>query len=453
MTIPTLEKSDDEIGNEVAKILSDLIRIDTSNPPGNETKAAEYLYKLMEKEGIEGEIVESAENRGNLIVKLQGKNPGKNIMLLSHLDVVPANPNDWKVHPFSGEIKDGFVWGRGAIDCKGLVAIQVWALLELVKNGYQREHGDIIFVASADEERGSTYGVKWLVENRPEILKVDYLITEGGGFCIPINGKNKYFIEVAQKNVCWLKLKVKGRAGHGSLPGLEETSIVKASKIVEKLYKYKTPIEFHKITRTMMYEMLEKKGFIRRLLMFKPLTDRILRAYYKRDPGTAAFLNGILRDTITPTIIKGGYKENVIPEETEITIDSRLLPGKEYKDLITHLKKALGEKIFSQIEIEKVVVGIGSYFSEYEDNIFYNTIAEIMKELDPKSKLVPLLITGGTDSRFFRAHGTTAFGFQPLFPDISVSEVFKMIHGIDERISIKSLVLGAKFMYKLLTSI
>lgn len=442
-------KTDEEIGDEVSKILSDLIKIDTTNPPGNEIKAAEYLYNLFQKEGYEGEIIETGEGRGNYILRIPGKKSGKNLMLLGHLDVVPAQKDKWTVDPFSGEIKDGFVWGRGALDCKGLVAIQAWTVLNIIRNGLQRTHGDLIFAATADEERGGSHGVKWLVENNLDFKKVDYVITEGSGFCIPIAGKNKYLIEVGQKETFWVKLRVKGKPGHGSLPGFHKTAITKIAEIIKRIEKYSTPVEYSPTVKEILDELLEDNKLLKLLLLQKGLAGMVLKKMHKKRPSEATFLNSLLRDTITPTIIRGGYKENVIPEEAEVTLDARLLPGKKFEDLLDHLKHALGEKLLKKIEITKITGSEGPNFSEYRGNPFYAAIEHILKELDPKSKLVPFVISGGTDSRFLRKHGVTAYGFQPMTRDLKMSEILKMVHGIDEKVPIKTLIFGAKFMHAL----
>lgn len=445
-----IEIDDSKIGSEVSKLLSDLIRIDTTNPPGNELKAAEYLYNFFMKEGVEGEIIESGESRGNYYLRIPGENKGKNLMFLSHLDVVPADPEEWSVPPFSGLIKDGFVWGRGALDCKGLVAVQAWAILQIIREGFKRKNGDIIFLATADEEMLSTYGVKWLFENRPEIVKnVDYLITEGGGTVIKGNKRNKYTIEVGQKGVYWYKVTTKGPTGHGSTPKFEETAITKLATVILRMKEYKTPIKFNKITRQTISELLDNHKLLKILFLTPKFTDYLIRKLSKKDPGAAAYLNAMLRDTIVPTVVKGGSKTNVIPGKAEVQFDVRLLLGSDEQTVLMYFKDALKE-LYKEVSIEKGKSDLGANFSEFENVPFYQAIERVIKRLDSKAHLVPTLMTGATDSRFFRKQGTIAYGFQPISPDIPLSELSRIVHGVDERISIDSLVLGAKFMYSLL---
>ncbi|MEM0489164.1 MAG: M20/M25/M40 family metallo-hydrolase, partial [Candidatus Bathyarchaeia archaeon] len=199
----------EDVEEEVTTILSNLIKIDTTNPPGNETRAAEYLARILEEDGFECEILESAPGRGNIITRLRGSMGKPRLLLLSHLDVVAANPNEWSVPPFSGLIKDGFVWGRGAIDMKSMTAIEV-IVMKLLKRNNVQLRGDVIFAATADEERGGQAGAGWLVENHFEKVKAEYVINEGGGQAIPVNGRNIFTVQTAEKGILWLKVKSKG---------------------------------------------------------------------------------------------------------------------------------------------------------------------------------------------------------------------------------------------------
>ncbi|MEM2320176.1 MAG: M20/M25/M40 family metallo-hydrolase, partial [Candidatus Bathyarchaeia archaeon] len=208
----------EEVEEEVTELLSDLIRINTTNPPGNETLAAKYLAETLEKEGFKCEVLESLPGRGNIITRLKGTVGKPSLLLLSHLDVVAANPKEWSVEPFSGLVKDGFVWGRGAMDTKSLTAIEVM-VMKLLKRDNVKLKGDLIFAATADEERGGEAGAGWLVANYPEKVVAEYVINEGGGQAIPMGGKNIFTIQTAEKGVVWFKVKAKGTPGHGSVPG------------------------------------------------------------------------------------------------------------------------------------------------------------------------------------------------------------------------------------------
>ncbi|MEM3628360.1 MAG: M20/M25/M40 family metallo-hydrolase, partial [Candidatus Bathyarchaeia archaeon] len=202
-----------EIEEEVTTLLSDLIKINTTNPPGNETKAAKFLAETLERDGFKCEILESAPGRGNVITRLKGTGEKPSLLLLSHLDVVAANPKEWSVDPFSGLVKDGFVWGRGAMDMKSMTAMEVMVMKLLKRNGV-RLKGDVILAATADEEKGGEYGAGWLVQKYPEKVRADYVINEGGGQAIPVDGKNIFTIQTAEKGILWFKVKAKGRPGH-----------------------------------------------------------------------------------------------------------------------------------------------------------------------------------------------------------------------------------------------
>jgi len=440
---------DKEIEKEIVPLLSNLIKIDTTNPPGNELKAAEYIYDILNKEGIDVEILKSSDTRGNVIARIKGKSPGKKIALMGHLDVVPADPKDWSVDPFGGVVKDGYVWGRGALDCKGLVAQQVWTMIQLAREGFKPEKGELIFIGEADEENGAEYGAKWLIKNYPELTRIDYLITEGGGFASRITGKNKYTMEVAQKRPFWVKLRLKGAPGHGSIPSLEDNVIVKTARIIEKIHEYKTPTEINPVVKIFLKEFLEGNKVLSKLAASKKVIEKMLKILARKDPSTATFIHSMLHDTITPTMMKSGYKENVIPGDAEVVLDARLLPGKTFDDLLNHLKKALGND-FEEIEYELLMGDVFTKITNFENNQFVSAIEKALKYVDPEGVVVPFMISGGTDSRFFREKGVQAIGFQPIPPgSMSLKEIAKLVHGINERIPIDTLVFGAKFFYAL----
>jgi acetylornithine deacetylase/succinyl-diaminopimelate desuccinylase-like protein len=227
-----------EIEEEVTALLSDLIKINTTNPPGNETQAAKYLAKTLENEGFQCEVLESSPGRGNIITRLKGTGEKPNLLLLSHLDVVAANPKEWSVDPFSGLVKDGFVWGRGAMDMKSMTAMEVM-VMKLLKRNNVKLKGDIILAATADEERGGEAGAGWLIRNHPEKVRAEYVINEGGGQAVPVDGKNVFTIQTAEKGILWFKVKAKGRPGHGSVPGAADNAILRMNRVVERLGNYR----------------------------------------------------------------------------------------------------------------------------------------------------------------------------------------------------------------------
>ncbi|RLF20366.1 MAG: hypothetical protein DRM97_07725, partial [Thermoprotei archaeon] len=326
-------------GEDIAQFLSELIRIDTSNPPGNELEAAKLVAEKLREYGIESVILESEPKRGNVIARVRGREEGPTVLLLSHLDVVPAKPEEWKVHPFSGEIKNGFVWGRGALDCKGGVAVEMFTLIQLAKE--EAIKGTLVFAATADEEKGGLKGVKWLLENRPDLIKADYVINEGGGFEIPVNGRSIFTVQTAEKGVYWFKLRFKGTPGHASMPSAYDNAIAKAAKAIDMITRVKPKIcptpHAKKFIESLLTAM--GRGWIAKLLL-SPLTADIALSRIP-DRSKAAFIEALLRNTLTPTVVRGGYKENIVPSDCELTVDCRLLPGFDERWVEEYLRGVL----------------------------------------------------------------------------------------------------------------
>jgi len=437
-----------EIEEEVTALLSDLIKINTTNPPGNETQAAKYLAKTLEKEGFQCEVLESAPGRGNVITRLKGAGEKPSLLLLSHLDVVAANPKEWSVDPFSGLVKDGFVWGRGAMDMKSMTAMEVM-VMKLLKRNNVKLKGDVILAATADEEKGGEAGAGWLVRNHLEKVRADYVINEGGGQAVPVNGKNVFTIQTAEKGILWFKVKAKGRPGHGSVPGAADNAIMRMNGVVERLGNYRadmmlTPTVKQFLT-VMAEENKEAKEALNFLLQNPAKGDEILDKLAQRDKAMAEELRAMLRMTIAPTIIHGGVKENIIPSECEAVFDCRILPGQTTAEALNRVKELLKEIGLDKLEFE--IIQANEPSESPMDTPLYRLMVETIKEFEPNCAVAPILLTGGTDSRFFRSLGAACYGFQPALSDLPYSEILKMVHGIDERISIKNLVFGTSVLY------
>jgi acetylornithine deacetylase/succinyl-diaminopimelate desuccinylase-like protein len=438
-----------EIEEEVTDLLIDLIRINTTNPPGNETEAVKFLKRNMESEGFNCEVFESAPGRGSLITRLKGTGEGPSLLLLSHLDVVAANPKEWSVDPFAGVIKDGFVWGRGALDMKSMTAMEIM-VMKLLKRNNVRLKGDVILAATADEEKGGEAGAGWLVKNYPEKVRADYVINEGGGLSIPMDDKNIYTIQTAEKGILWLKIKAKGIPGHGSVPGAADNAILRINKIVEKLGNYRAKMKVVPTVKQFL-EIIAKESPLlqqaaRTILQNPEKSDQILDILAQKDKTMAEELRAKLRMTIAPTIIHGGVKENIIPSECEAVFDCRILPGQTPTQAIEEIKTLLKDVTdFKKLEFETIQANEPS--ESPTNTSLYEQIVKVLKEFDPNSTVAPVLLTGGTDSRFFRRIGTVCYGFQPLRADMPYGEILKTIHGIDERISIENLVFGTSVLY------
>jgi len=439
----------EEVGKEAAELLSHLIKIDTSNPPGNELEAAEFLAGELEREGLECEVLESEPGRGNLIARIEGSGEKPSLLLLSHLDVVPAKAEEWSVPPFSGLIKDGYIWGRGALDCKGLAVAEAM-VMKLIKREGLKLRGDLIYAATADEEMGGSKGVGWLVEHHLDKIRAEYVINEGGGFSIPLEGRRIYTVQTAEKGVIWLRIKAKGRPGHGSIPGFADNAVQRMARVIEALGRHRSRIRATPTVKRFIEGLAAERGglqrLLSRLLMNPLLADRILDRMAERDRAMAENLRAMLRNTIAPTIIKGGVKENIIPSECEAVFDCRILPGETKETLLAEIKGVLSKAGIDLDKLEFEYLQTSEPTESPMDTTLYRAIEETMEELDPGSRVIPLMVTGGTDSRYLRRAGCICYGFFPIKVE-EPSKLLSMVHGVDERISVENLIFSIKALY------
>ncbi|MGV9198966.1 MAG: M20/M25/M40 family metallo-hydrolase, partial [Promethearchaeia archaeon] len=338
---------------EAAEFLSELIQIKSVNPPGNETPAAEFCKEFLEKEGFENiELIESEPGRGNMICRWKGSNPNaKSLLLLAHLDVVPADGSNWERDPYCGDIDGEYVWGRGALDCKGMVAAEAMAAVFLKREGFQPK-GDIILAFTADEEAGGEKGVGYLAENHWDKIDADYAINEGGGFLLPFGSDPKdYIVQTGEKGVFWTKIRVKGKGGHGSMPTKKkDNAIYKLSQIVEKIIDYKYPIEITPPVKEMA-EKISLPGIAKRLLTSKRLIRPLTKiADFITGEEISRLILPLVMDIINPTGLKGSKKVNIIPQKAEITLDCRLLPDHDRNTIKDYIRNAVGTKMMEEIE-------------------------------------------------------------------------------------------------------
>lgn len=430
-----------QVEKELTKLLSQLIQVDTTNPPGNETQAAELLKDWLADRGVDSQVLESENGRGSLIATIGDGEPS--LLLLSHLDVVPTNPEEWKIHPFSGEIKDGYVWGRGALDCKSLVAIEAYLTAEFASR--ENWSGKIVFAATADEEMGGKKGVGWIVENRPELLKTSYGINEGGGLEMPGKKGSVFTVQVAEKGVYWLVITFKGEPGHASMPLMGDNALVKASKFIQDLTEKRPRVTPTETAKRFIKDLADTMGLGPLApLLLNPLTADLALASFK-DKKTAAMIDAILRNTLTPTMLNSGTKENIIPSKATLIVDARLLPGFDEKWLQQYLDKLLPPGA----EIRFIHKDPPS--QSPTDTGLYKAIQKAINQQVPGAKATPFLVPGGTDSRYIRwKYNTPIYGFQPIRADQPVGEILAMIHGINEKISVKNLVFGYTTLKKTL---
>lgn len=435
-----------EIEGEVTDFLSGLIRIDTTNPPGNETAAARFAAESLERDGFRCELFECARGRGNVVTRLKGSGGKHSLLLLSHLDVVAANRKEWSVDPFGGLVKDGFVWGRGALDMKGMTAVEVMAL-KLLKRNHVKLKGDVVLAATADEEKGGEAGAGWLVQNHPEKVRADYVLNEGGGTAMQVDGKSMFTINTAEKGILWFRVTAAGTPGHGSVPGAEDNAIMRMNRVVEKLGSYRPSIRLVSTVRQYISQIAKSKDFrdLSALLQDASKSDYILDAVAQRDKYLAEELRARIRMTVTPTMINGGVKENIIPSECQAVFDCRILPGQTTTGALSDVKSVLKDDGLDKLSFE--VIQANEPSESKTDSPLYDTILKVLWEHDPECSAAPVLLTGGTDSRFFRKMGSVCYGFHPVRPETSYSEMLRTVHGIDERISTENLVFGTSVLY------
>ena len=438
-----------EVEDEVTRFLSELIRINTTNPPGKETVAAKYLAENLGKEGFECELFESAPERGSVITRLKGTGEKPSLLLLSHLDVAAADAKEWSVDPFAGVVKDGFVWGRGALDMKGMTAIEVM-VMKLLRRNCVKLKGDVVLAATADEEQGGLSGVDYLLRNHREKIFAPYVLNEGGGLAVPTRNGNVFSVQTAEKGILWFKVKAKGVPGHGSMPNVADNAIMRMNKVIAKLGNYRSQVSLVPTLKRFFEEMARKDPALQesfsRLLGNPEESDQILDNLAKTFSQLVEEIRPRLRMTITPTIIRGGVKENVIPSECEAVFDCRILPGQESLQAISLIKSLLSEVDSEKLVFEALQVQEPS--ESTAETPLYDAISVVLREFEPNCGVTPMLMTGGTDSRFFRRMGSICYGFHPMHAEVSSGKVVKREHGIDERISVENLVFGTSVLYE-----
>ena len=438
-----------EIEQEITGFLSDLIRINTTNPPGNETVAANFIAQYLSKEGFKTEIIESAPGRGSIITRLSGTGEKPNLLLLSHIDVVAANPTEWSVDPFAGTVKDGYVYGRGAYDMKGMTAVEVLSLLLLKRNNIPLK-GDVVLAATADEEKGGEEGAGYLLRKHKEKVWCPYVLNEGGGLAIPQEKGNVFPVQTAEKGILWLKIKAKGTPGHGSTPNMADNAILRMNKVINRLGTYQPETVYIPTLRKFLSEVAKLNPKLNELftqLVNNPnQSDQILDQLAKTEKALAEEIRPRTKTTITPTIIHGGVKENIIPSECEAVFDCRVLPGQNVNKTLTTIKDLLEDVGLGKLSFEIIQIHDGN--ESTTQTPLYDAITGVLKEYEPNCGVTPTLTTGGTDSRFFREMGSVCYGFHPMRPDEPNDKLEKRMHGIDERITVENLVFGTSIFYE-----
>jgi acetylornithine deacetylase/succinyl-diaminopimelate desuccinylase-like protein len=438
-----------EVEQEVTELLSNLIRINTTNPPGDEVAAANYIAQYLGKEGLKTEVVESAPKRGSVIARLKGAGEKPSLLLLSHLDVVAANAQEWSVDPFAGVVKDGYVYGRGAYDMKSMTVLEIMVLKLLNKDGV-RLKGDVVLAGTPDEEQGGEEGAGYLLRKHKEKVWCPYVINEGGGLAFPSKHGYVFPIQTAEKGILWLRVKAKGTPGHGSTPNMADNAVIRMNKVIDKLVNYKPPTIYVPTLEKFLDEMGKQDPELQKtfshLLANPRQSEQILDQLAKTDSALAEEIRPRTKMTMAPTMIHGGVKENIIPSECEAVFDCRILPGQSIDETFDLIKSLLKDVGLDKLSFEFIQAHGGSESTTNTE--LYSTITNVLREFEPGCGVTPTLTTGGTDSRFFRELGSVCYGFQPMIPDEPNDKLEKRMHGIDERITVKNLVYGTSVLYE-----
>ena len=420
------------------ELLQELIRFDTTNPPGNERACIEFVQAQLEEAGCETQLYEKVPERPNLVSRLAGGDAPP-LLLYGHVDVVTTAGQRWTHPAFSGELVDGYVWGRGALDMKGGVAMLVSAFLRAKRENVELP-GDVVLVVLADEEAGGEVGARFLVEEHPELFAgMRYALGEFGGFSMAIAGHRFYPIQVAEKQICWLKATVRGPGGHGSYAHRGGT-VARLGRLLRDLDRHRLPVHVTPVAREFVERVAaalpRKEATVVRSLLKPRLTDAALRLLGER----AVTMAPMLRNTVNVTIVRGGEKINVVPSEIEVELDGRALPGFGPDQLIAEVQAIVGD----DVELELVRHDPGP--SEPDLGLF-ETLAGVIRELDPDGIPVPLLQIGVTDGRFFSRAGVQTYGFVPL----RLPEDFaftQLLHAADERVPVEAIEFGAEAVWR-----
>jgi acetylornithine deacetylase/succinyl-diaminopimelate desuccinylase-like protein len=433
----------DQLLKEAIQHLQKYLRIDTVNPPGNEMEGARFFKKIFDAESIPCQIFEPSPGRGNLLATLKGNGKKRPILLLNHMDVVPVERERWSFDPFAGIIQDGYLYGRGAIDDKSMGIIEMMALFILKREKVPLEK-DILFFAAADEETGGKWGVRWAMENVSSLRNSEYALNEGGYVILNETGDpDRYEISNGQKVVFQLRLKARGTSGHGSMPHPDNPN-VKLIHALEAVTQWETPYNILPMVKEYFFRMAPKQPPDERKFfedIEKGLSDPSFSARLTSNP----IYNAMVRDTISLTMLQGGSKANVIPSESNATLDCRLIPGSSKKNFLKEIKRRLGE----EIEVEGSMEGNPVPPSPFNTDLF-QAIQKFAKENDPDCPVVPFLLPGATDSRFLRERGMTTYDFCPF--RLQEKEIYR-IHGNDERIAIENLKFGMKMLVEVLKEV
>ena len=418
------------------ELLQALIRFNTVNPPGNEQAAQEFLKGLLEPAGFECELLAAVDGRPNLVARLRARSDGPRLCLLGHVDTVLANAAEWSVDPWSGDVRDGCVWGRGALDMKSQVAAEAAAALALVEEGWRPDAGELLLVFTCDEETGADYGARWLCEQHPDRVGCDMVVNEGAGEVVELDGRRVYGVCAAEKGVFRFTLTTEGRAGHASMPRIGDNALVKMSSILAALGD----------SRPVYRPTPEPEALLRALGLDPSDLESAMRELEAKDPRVAVVIEPMLGVTLTPTMISASEKVNVIPSRAELHVDCRVPPELGEAAVVSALRAVLGDDTFHLRFVERVAGNRSPV-----DTPLMSFIRNFVEREDPGAEAAPAILPGFSDSHWWRRAfpECVAYGFFPQRA-MDLRETSVLVHSADERVPIEDLGLAASFYSELM---
>jgi acetylornithine deacetylase/succinyl-diaminopimelate desuccinylase-like protein len=425
-----------DLQDETTRVLQALVRFNTVNPPGDERAGQEWLGRYLADAGFEVDLLGATPERPNLVARLRGRDPGPTLCYLSHMDTVLADPGDWSRDPWGGEVVDGFLWGRGALDMKSQTAAEAVAAVALARTGWRPATGDLLIVCVADEEVGGAAGAEWICEHHPDKVRCDFLINEGAGSVMPLGDRRLIGVCCAEKGTFRFKLVTDGTAGHASNPRIGDNALLKLVPLLDRLGQARPEPDVTDVAAAFLRALGEDPDDPRGSI------ERLTRV----DPELAMLIEPMLAVTFSPTMVQASGKINVIPSHAEVSVDSRVPPGHGEELMLRRLDEVLGAGAGHRLEWLERKIGNSSPL----DTPLMDAIRAWAGEADPEAEVVPLMLPAFTDSRTFRAAfpECVAYGFFP-HRHMTVSETFPLIHSADERIDVRDLGVAAGFFYEL----
>jgi acetylornithine deacetylase/succinyl-diaminopimelate desuccinylase-like protein len=434
-----------QLADDATMHLQALLRFNTSNPPGNETPAVEYVAGVCREAGIEAEVVESAPGRGNAVARIRAANPvARPLMLMGHVDVVGVEADKWERDPFGGELVDGYIWGRGALDMKGQVAAELAAFIAIKRAGIDHNR-DLILAAFADEETGSPHhGAEWMWANRRELIDAEFALNEGGGFQAPIADKRFYLCQVGEKGASRLRITARGPAGHASVP-LEDTAMARLGEALVRLSSWRSDIVLTQPVRQLLQTVAPAFGERGMATVEAFLANPTWEGFeqFPLDEDLRTEMNASVSNTAVPTMLKGGVRINVIPSEVSVDVDGRILPGEDPEHFRAAVQEAVGD--VADVTLLSRESGIASDSA----SSLFDAIVATIAEMDPGCAVAPCLSTGGTDARAIP--GVKVYGFCPIASIERQSLYLPLIHGHNERVAVDDLAYATRFFVEIVT--